>query len=268
MSGTDPVDDLTRLRQALPQAELAYAAFNARRTRAEAPAAAPVCNAQADGWAWLLDGSRPASAYYNRAWWLASGPLPAAALSSLPAAVAALELLPAQQDGEAAQALLQAGFRPVAALHYLGACPRQPLAAQATPVRRLTADDVELFFDLLAATGTPFPPERRQRTRQHYATPQFQLFVAGDDGQGRPAAWATLHVHAGPPGCGFLGNAYTLPGQRGRGLHTALLAARWNAAVEQGLQRLYCDVEPDSDSQRHNERLGLRLLTGTTLWQR
>lgn len=257
--------DFHALLQDLAAAELSFAAFNARRTGRDNEAV--VEQGSAGPFDYLLDRSRPGHPYYNRAIARTPGPLPPEAIEALPGALAALELRPAQLDAVAAAALLAAGFHPAASLCYL-ALQHPPATADEAPgcrVERLGAAQVDLLFDLLEQSGVPFPAERRAAKRGFYCTPQFPAFVARAPDDGHILGWATMFVR---DGSAFLGNAFTLPQQRGRGAHRALLAARLDAAARAGLRRVFTDVEHGSQSHRNCERAGLRTVTINTIWER
>lgn len=246
----------------LATAELAFAHFNAQRTCA-APEA-PIALGAGPHFQWLTDASRPKSAYYNRAVALQLGELPAQALRELPPAIAAVELRPAEVRPDLAAALLAAGFRPAGALCYLAMQPPASRLASGHAVRRLSSGETGLFFDLLESAGTPFPAERRAARQRFYCTDEFQVFVA-EDGAGSVQGWGTLFRGAD---FAFLGNAFTRPEARSRGVHAALLAARLNAAAEAGVAQVFTDVEHGSQSQANCERLGLRTVTVNTIWER
>jgi hypothetical protein len=195
---------MAELLQGLAAAELGLAEFNAHRTSLVEGAA--IGRGGSAHFHWLFDRSRPDSAYYNRALARGTGPLPAESLGELPPEVAAVELLPAQLLPPVCAGLMGQGFRPAAALCYLACLPPAEPLPTGWSVEHLGADRTELFFDLLATSGVPFPPERRERKRRYYCTPEFQAFVArGADGQA--LGWATLFVHGRSA---FLGNAYKI----------------------------------------------------------
>lgn len=255
---TLPDDRLDRL----ARAELAFAAFNAHRTSAAPDAGIEL--GETGPWMHVSDSSRPKHPYYNRALAARVGSLLPEALDALPAAAVAIELRPAELTGDLADALLERGFRPRGTLCYLGAPVARHPGPRCHAVERLTPAQVDLFFDALESAGTPFPPERRAAKRAFYCTEHFQAFVARSP-QGEIAGWATMFVHAGSA---FLGNAYVSPPGRGRGVHTALLAARLDAAADAGLGEVFTDVEHGSKSHGNCERVGLRTLAVNTLWQR
>ncbi len=246
----------------LARAELAFAAFNAQRTSA-APETGMACRENAP-WLHVCDPSRPQHPYYNRALAVRVGSLTPEALDTLPGAVVAIELRPAELTPALADALLERGFRPRGTLCYLGAPATQQPGSRLHAVERLMPAQVDVFLDALESAGTPFPPERRAAKRPFYCTERFQAFVARGP-QGEIAGWATMFVQ---DGSAFLGNAYVPPPARGRGVHAALLAARLHAAADAGLDEVYTDVEHGSPSHRNCERAGLRTLCVNTIWQR
>lgn len=254
--------DLRAALDRLVGAELALAHFNALRTTA-APDGAAIARGQTSGFAFLLDGARPTSSYYNRAVARSADALSAAALAGLPAGVVAIETRPAALTPESAALLLGQGFAPREQLCYLACVPPAGLAAPDT-VGRLGPAQADELFDLLQRQGVDFPPERREAKRRYYCTEQFQAYVArGADGT--VYGWATLFVGEGFV---FFGNAYTLPEFRRSGAQRALLAARLAAASAIGAPIAYADVEHQSQSHVNCERAGFRTLTINTIWTR
>ena len=247
----------------LAACELTYAHFNARRTSATADI--PIGLHEDARFRWLADASRLESAYYSRAIGKQVAAFSAEALLSLPRTVAAVELRPAEIQPDIVDALTSARFRPAGALCYLVRCPpAAPITVDRHRVRRLQAAQADEFLSLLALAGTPFPAERRAAKRSFYCTDEFQVFVAEDAG-GAGVGWATLYR---TDNAAFLGNAYTQPPARGRGIHAALLAARLNAASGIGVDHVFTDVEHGSQSHAHCEAVGFRTLTINTIWQR
>ncbi len=246
----------------LAAAELAFAQFNAHRTSTSIDA--DIRSLQTQGLQGLIDGSRPGVAYYNRAMATEVGHLTADALDELPAAVLALELRPSEVQPDTVKQMLALGFRPSGSLCYLAAVPSTTPLPVKLQVMRLGETQTDLFFDLLESSGAAFPPERRQAKRHFYCTAQFQAFVATDP-QGTPMGWGTMFLHAG---VAFLGNSYTRPECRGRGAHSALLAARLNAASDAGVSHIFTDVEHATQSHANCERAGLRTITVNTIWER
>lgn len=246
----------------LARAELAFAAFNAHRT--SAGPSSGIDMREAGPWLQVCDPHRPQHPYYNRALAAQVGALTPEALESLPAAVSAIELRPAELAPALADALLVRGFRPRGTLCYLGATASRPAGPRRHAVERLAPNQADLFLDALESAGTPFPAERRAAKRSFYCTERFQAFVARG-AQGEIAGWATMFVHQG---VAFLGNAFVPPQERRHGVHAALLAARLEAAADAGIDEVFTDVEHGSQSHANCERAGLRMLTVNTIWQR
>jgi GNAT superfamily N-acetyltransferase len=86
----------------------------------------------------------------------------------------------------------------------------------------------------------------------------FSIYAAYVDDQPVSSAWITFH-----PGSQFAGlwGGATLPDYRGRGIYTALVAARLQEACRRGVRFLTIDASPMSRPivQKH----GFRLLTNT-----
>ncbi len=246
----------------LSLAELEFAHFNAHRTCTSADAV--IRRASTTHFHYLTDSSRPDSLYYNRAVGRTAGAFDVEAIAELPAAVVAVELRPTEVQPEAVEGLLARGFSPNSSLCYLAALPApQPRQTQIS-VTRLDSTQTDSFFDLLESSGTLFPPERRSAKRSFYCTEQFQAFLA-TDALGVPMGWSTMFLQ----NCtAFLGNSYTRPEMRARGAHSALLAARLNAAAEAAVDHIFTDVEHGSQSHTNCERAGLRTATINTIWLR
>lgn len=81
-----------------------------------------------------------------------------------------------------------------------------------------------------------------------------RFYVASVDG--RTAATAVLTL---TDGVGYLAYAATLPPSRGRGCHTALIAARLADAAAAECELVVATTELGSQSQRNLERAGLRM---------
>ena len=248
--------------EGLMQAELTLAHFNAMRTT---PAESDVAiqRITTESFEYLLEPARPTSTYYNRAVARSSESFAAEALSTLRDDVAGIEVLPNQLDAGAAERLVARGFVPAYQLCYLGAVVGARLPVERDVVRLLPSQ-TDLFFDLLQLEGVDFPAARRAVKRRYYCTDQFQAYVARD-ADGSPCGWTTMHVDGSTA---FFGNSFTLPRHRQLGVHSALLAARLNAAAESGVRVAYTDVEHGSQSHYNCERAGFRTLAVNTVWAR
>jgi hypothetical protein len=254
--------DLKEMYRRLPLAELAFAHFNARRTAAHEHESG-IRRSSAEAFEYLVDPGRPTSPYYNRAISQSAGSLSVPALRKLPPGIAALELTPEQLTSEIAALLLELGFAPAYQLCYLGIIPNGGVSVGGQ-VLRLEPSQVDFFFDLLQRQGVEFPPDKRVRKRGYYCTEQFQSFVA-KAADGTVCSWATMFVDGN---VAYFGNAFTLPRYRRSGAHGALIAARLNAAAEQGLEAAYTDVGHGSQSHFNCERAGFRTLSVNTIWTR
>lgn len=246
----------------LPPVELATALFNAQRT--SSAGGGRIERAMTETFDFLIDATRPADTYYNRAVVRAGAMLTRATLAALPPTVVALELTPAQAGADVVAALLEMAFRPAYQPCYLGAVPSEVRAPVAADVERLGADQIDRFFDLLQLQGVAFPPEKRARKRPFYCTERFQCYVARTHA-GTDCAWTTMYVEGS---AAFFGNSFTLPRFRRLGMHGALLAVWLNDAAALGLAAAYTDVESGSQSHYNCERAGLRTLTINTVWSR
>ncbi len=130
------------------------------------------------------------------------------------------------------------------------------------PVIRLLPGDADRLLPLIEF-NSPVDPKIWALRRQHHCTERFRTFAIEADGE--IAAMATSFI--GKHGV-ILGNAFTLPGQRGRGYQNALIAARLSDAEELGLDRVVTDVEPQTTSLRNCERSGFTTLLHQSVWER
>jgi GNAT superfamily N-acetyltransferase len=85
---------------------------------------------------------------------------------------------------------------------------------------------------------------------------EYQFFAAYVDDEPVSAAWID-YIKAGSPFAGLYGGA-TLPAHRGKGIYTALVAARANAARSRGVRYLTVDASPMSHPIL--ERIGFQAL--------
>lgn len=142
----------------------------------------------------------------------------------------------------------------------LAEAPPRLLAPQTADVRRLTDPaDLETVRRLLAAVWDDefawFVPRMESYMEGDYAA-IYTAYVAGEPAS---AAWSFF-----PPGSRFasLYGGSTLPRYRGRGLYTALVAARVQEAIRRGYQ--FLTIDAGDMSQPIVERQGFRLMTNTT----
>ncbi|HEX6686704.1 MAG TPA: hypothetical protein VF062_28280 [Candidatus Limnocylindrales bacterium] len=91
--------------------------------------------------------------------------------------------------------------------------------------------------------------------------PGWHLYLAMIDGSG--AGTAILYMHQG---VGYFADASTVASARGRGVHQALLARRWQDALDAGSELVCSQAAYLSTSHRNMERAGLRLLHTQAIW--
>ena len=253
---------LSYLLDVLASTEMELARFNAHRTSSSPDA--EISLGSGKHLRWITDSSRVESTYYNRALTKRVGELSPEALDELPISVAAVELRPSETSSRGADVMLAAGFRPVGTLCYLAMRPPRERLTLTQPVRQLPKTQTDLFFDLLESAGTPFPRERRASKACYYCTDEFQSFVV-EESPGSALGWSTMFRSGN---FAYLGNSYTKPEARCRGVQSALLAARLNAAAAAGAEPIFTDVEHGSQSHANCERIGFRAVTVNTIWER
>jgi len=133
-------------------------------------------------------------------------------------------------------------------------------------VVRLKEDQADEFLDLIESTGVIFPDGSRAKNRHHYGTETFRCYVGYND-RDEAAAIATMYVST-KSNTGFLANTYTYPEFRRQGFHSSLLVARIHEAADLGLNLVFTDVEPASQSQRNCEHTGFKILTASAIWEK
>jgi GNAT superfamily N-acetyltransferase len=125
----------------------------------------------------------------------------------------------------------------------------------------------EQMEDFLAAYvlgwGIPeaFRDQFKHNVRPWFGQPGWSLYLARIEG--RPAATATLFVHAR---VGYFADSATDPAFRGRGLHAALLRRRLADASAAGVDFVCSGADFLSTSHRNMERAGMRLLFLRSVW--
>ena len=131
----------------------------------------------------------------------------------------------------------------------------EPVRADLRPIRQ--RDELEPAIRIMAEVWGRSFEWMQQRIGDHLALPGYlELLVAywGDE----PASTGWIYFSPGSQFAGLYGGS-TVPAHRGRGLYTALLAARAQRARARGYRFLYIDASPESRPivTRH----GFRLLT-------
>ena len=132
-------------------------------------------------------------------------------------------------------------------------------------VRVERAQDPELFADVLLR-GHGVPEGARVRDRSSVGRwaeiEGWYLFLGRVDGA--PAGAGLLALD---DDLGYLANASTLPDYRNRGVQTALIAARIEAARDAGCELVASQAEFGSPSMRNLERAGLRVAYTKAVWR-
>lgn len=192
----------------------------------------------------------------NSAWHDGSAPLPEADLLAFEAFSAAhdtpatLHLL-APSVNEALPLLTARGYALTYVLHAFTHDLRDLPPAPTLDVRRSDNPD---GWAALSAQGFGPGSEAVMRVVAHLpGTGLYQAHVVG-----QPAGTAALSLTAG---VAALFGTSTLPGRRGLGAQTALLAARPHAAHAQGAALASVFATPGSASERNIRRAGFRLTT-------
>jgi MOSC domain-containing protein YiiM/GNAT superfamily N-acetyltransferase len=128
-------------------------------------------------------------------------------------------------------------------------------------IRRLEPHEGGLYASV--PSGNPNPggmaagaPNPWPQVYQELATRRARQLFLGEI-NGVPVANGSLHVSGG---VGWLRGALTAPEARGRGIQSALIAARVRAAAEAGCDLVGASAEPESVSARNLLRLGMRRL--------
>jgi ribosomal protein S18 acetylase RimI-like enzyme len=136
--------------------------------------------------------------------------------------------------------------------------------ADGTVERVIGAATMEHYLDAYVA-GWAIPERDRDQFKQNVRPwrdqPGWSLYLARVDG--RPAAAATLHLHAK---VGYLADGATDPAFRGRGLHAALLRRRMADASAAGVDFVCSGAEFLSTSHRNMERIGMRVAFIRSIW--
>ena len=174
------------------------------------------------------------------------------------------EVAPGPDAEELVAALADAGWAQVG-FHCSLHGPAATTPAGAVPVEVVGEDGAAEFARVLAA-GHEIPQEHRPVAEAAYARwiglPGVTAFVARLDG--RVAGSGGL---AAAGGIGYLANAATPPEWRRRGVQTALIAARIDAAARAGCEEVVALAEFASPSRRNLERAGLRVAYTQAVWR-
>jgi len=136
--------------------------------------------------------------------------------------------------------------------------PRETFSASASgfEIRRAQPNEAERCVEITAeAFGNEFPPEMAQFVAPMFSSSDLLYVAVADD---ELAGVGTGLISLEHKMVALFGAATRLK-FRGRGLQTALLAARLNAAVEAGCTLAVIVTRGGTSSQRNAERLGFTL---------
>jgi GNAT superfamily N-acetyltransferase len=146
--------------------------------------------------------------------------------------------------------------------HGPAAAPPAPAGVEVTEAAAADMQD----FARIHLDGHDVPDDDRgpaeAAVRGWFGRPGWQLYLARLGGV--PVATAALTIN---DGLGYLANAATLPGMRGRGCQSALLARRIADAAAAGCDTVASLAEFGSGSQRNLERAGLRVAYTQAVWR-
>jgi GNAT superfamily N-acetyltransferase len=166
------------------------------------------------------------------------------------------------------QLLCERGYRPVefsSVMHR--PVQRLDIEAQSSIRVRVTdPDEARLWAETSARGWTSEYPELRESIEQFgmlaSARTNSVCFLAEFDGQPGAAGALTLH-----DGVALFAGAATVPELRGRGLQSALLAARMDYAFDRGDELAMMVTGVGGQSQRNAERIGFKIAYTRTKWK-
>ncbi len=121
-----------------------------------------------------------------------------------------------------------------------------------------------------SALGWGHATEERRRASDAFARAAAvvdgeHLVVVRDADDRRAVACASMSIR---DGVATLGGMSTVPGERGRGIQSALIAHRLRAAASAGCDLAASTTAPDSGSERNMRRLGFRRCCSLVTWSR
>jgi GNAT superfamily N-acetyltransferase len=163
-----------------------------------------------------------------------------------------------------ANALCKAGFHIERYASSMLAEPVPQPRPSAADVREIARAELDVFLDTLNAgfgSDAAMLPNLRRNQRFWCDVPDWHLFLARVDGA--PAGAGVLSIHGD---IGYLAAASVLPAWRGRGLQSALIAARLARAKTRRCTVVCCGADWGSQSQRNLQRAGLAIAHVKTIW--
>jgi len=166
---------------------------------------------------------------------------------------------PYWENPKVVPALVKLGFYQGAAHQMLYARPalNPPPLPSNLILREATPADADLFAQVYEQVWGD-----STAVRVLLGQPRFRCYLAYVDQQ--PAALGVLHLAADGK-VASMANALTIPGLRGHGCQTALLAQRCYDAARAGCALLVSQCRPGSTSQNNQLRAGFKI-AGTKAW--
>jgi len=163
-----------------------------------------------------------------------------------------------------ANGLAKAGFHIERYASSMVAQPVPQPRTTAADVREIGRDELDVFLDTLNAgfgSDAALLPNLRRNQSFWCDVPDWHLFLARVDGASAGAAVLSIHGDLG-----YLAAASVLPAYRGRGLQSALIAARLARARTRRCTLVCCGADWGSQSQRNQQRAGLAIAHVKTIW--
>ena len=165
---------------------------------------------------------------------------------------------------EVTDALLLSGFRVENYSSVMVASPVPQPPSGDVDVEEIGRDQLDVFLDTMNL-GFDTPPALLVNLRRNQSfwcdVPTWHLFLARVDGV--PAGAGVLSIH---DDVGYLAAGCVLPAFRGRGLQTALIAARLKRAAARRCSVVCGGAAWGSQSQRTQQRAGLPIAHVKTIW--
>jgi GNAT superfamily N-acetyltransferase len=174
--------------------------------------------------------------------------------------------VPPYCSADLTRALVRAGFAPQssAAVMWVEPVPECGSPSGNPAVDWIDRKDRDLFLDTMNV-GFGMPAAQLENVRRNQSfwcdVPTWHLFLARVDGV--PAGAAVLSIH---DDVGYLAAGCVLPAFRGRGLQTALIAARLKRAAARRCTVVCGGAAWGSQSQRNQQRAGLSIAHVKTIW--
>jgi hypothetical protein len=175
------------------------------------------------------------------------------------------DMTPNRLNYDVAKALSNKGFFAAEQLAFLHTIPYAEERPN-HPFRfvQVTKDFAEQFISLIGkSNGVQYDERLMKQKSSYFFEPNFKNWIAFIEGQ--PAGMGSLYVSGNQ---GYLANDYTFPEYRGKGLQTALIHYRLQAAKELKLEQIYTDVEFGSVSHNNMSKAGFKLAFVNSFWMK